>query len=207
MVLTYHGQIGVQGLREAVCRIIMRRPDLNAAALGLQSNGGIDHQSLRSTDSKVRMEEHHSHHPAHRTAGSNVMWSSLNRRQQQQQQPSGGKNYNDDSIFLCSFGGNINVCFEMCLQRWLHTMEEGLTTDWFDFWHIPNWEEDLRLYASSFIFLYVMSVLKVLSKRVPSKYYRGRINNTRYWEVGFSSVSQIAVMRMTCFLKREASMN
>lgn len=111
MVLTYHRQIRFQGLREAVSRIIMRRPDLNAAALGLQSNGGIDHQSLRSADSKVRMEEHHSHHPAHRTAGSNVMCSSLNRQQQQQQQPS-VKNHNDDSIFLGSFGDNINVCFD-----------------------------------------------------------------------------------------------
>lgn len=65
-MLTYHRQIGVQGLRKAVRWVIMGCPDLNAASLRLQSNSSVNHQSLCSTDAKIRMEEHHPHHPAHK---------------------------------------------------------------------------------------------------------------------------------------------
>lgn len=65
-VLTYHRQIRVQGLRKAVRWVIMGCPDLNAASLRLKSNSSVNHQSLCSTNAKVRMEEDHPHHPAHK---------------------------------------------------------------------------------------------------------------------------------------------
>lgn len=70
-VLTYHRQIWVQGLREAVCRVVMGCPDLNVTSLRLQSDGSIDHETLGSTNAKVWMEEHHTHHPAHKDERSN----------------------------------------------------------------------------------------------------------------------------------------
>lgn len=62
-MLVYHREIWVQSLREAMSRVVMGCPDLNAASFGFQSDGCIDHQSLGSPDAEVWMDEHHPYHP------------------------------------------------------------------------------------------------------------------------------------------------
>lgn len=179
-------------------------PDLNTAALGLQSHGGIDHESLRATDSKVRMEEHHPHHPAHKTYILYVVHF---------KEGSTNNSRSRGSTLVLKWGeitvtyiDGINIIFLwvpcrmtvmsalMRLQilressKGLHRMEAEMTTD---FWNITNW---WRLASVRFLKMQLFRNLRGKGGR----HWLARILSSAIWN---------AVMQLTIFFKLIANMN
>lgn len=64
---THHRKIRIQCLRETVGRVVVCRPDLHMTSTGLKGHCCIHHQTLRSSDTQIRVQKNHPHHSAHTT--------------------------------------------------------------------------------------------------------------------------------------------